>query len=46
MPSRTLNDARPKHQVAAAPDACFRVAADFERYPEWAGSVQYVKVSQ
>jgi hypothetical protein len=31
-------------EVAAAPADCFRVAADFERYPEWAGSVQYAKV--
>lgn len=31
-------------EVNALPEDCFRVAADFERYPLWAGSVQYVKV--
>ena len=31
-------------EVDAAPADCFRVAADFERYPEWAGSVQYARV--
>ena len=31
-------------EVEAPPADCVRVAADFERYPQWAGSVQYAKV--
>jgi ribosome-associated toxin RatA of RatAB toxin-antitoxin module len=31
-------------EVDADPGLCFQVASDFERYPEWAGSVQYVKI--
>ena len=30
--------------IAASPDACFAVAVDFERYPEWAADIKSVEV--
>lgn len=30
--------------VSAAPDACFAIASDFEKYPEWAHDVKYATV--
>ena len=30
--------------IAATPDACFDVAADFERYPVWAADVKHARV--
>ena len=32
--------------VAAAPERCFVVAADLERYPEWANDVKEVEVKE
>ena len=32
--------------IAASPQACFDVAVDFERYPEWAGDIKDVTVSE
>lgn len=42
---RNLKDAVEQSIVVeAGREICFSVAADFERYPEWAGSVQFVNV--
>lgn len=30
--------------IDAPPDRCFEVAADFERYPEWAGDIKSVNI--
>lgn len=30
--------------VSAAPDACFAIASDFEKYPEWAHDVKHATV--
>ena len=30
--------------IAAAPDACYRAAIDFERYPEWASDVKMARI--
>ena len=32
--------------IAAPPQACFAVAVEFERYPEWAGDIKEVTVSE
>lgn len=32
--------------IAASPQACFEVATDFERYPDWAGDIKAVTVSE
>ncbi len=32
--------------VSASPDHCFAVAADIERYPEWAGDIKEVTVHE
>jgi ribosome-associated toxin RatA of RatAB toxin-antitoxin module len=32
--------------IAASPEACFTVATDFERYPEWAADVKEAVVSE
>ena len=30
--------------IAAAPDACYAAAIDFERYPEWASDVKMARI--
>ena len=32
--------------ISAPPRACFDVAIDFERYPDWAGDIKDVTVSE
>lgn len=36
--------ARERTHIDAAPDRCYEVAADFERYPDWARDVKAVEV--
>lgn len=31
-------------EIAASPEACFAVATDFEKYPEWASDIKEVNV--
>lgn len=37
-------EAREKLTVRAAPERCFEIAVDFDRYPEWAPDIKEVRV--
>ena len=38
------DEATERTTIAATPEACFAIALDFERYPEWAGDIKSVEV--
>lgn len=38
------DEATERTTIAAAPEACFAIALDFERYPEWAADIKSVEV--
>jgi len=38
------DEARESIHIQASPEQCYAVAIDFDRYPEWATDVKYVKV--
>ncbi len=38
------DEATERTTIAATPEACFAIALDFVRYPEWAGDIKSVEV--
>lgn len=38
------DEATERTTIAASPEACFAIALDFERYPEWAADIKSVEI--
>jgi ribosome-associated toxin RatA of RatAB toxin-antitoxin module len=44
--SRNLDQATERIHMSSSPERCFAVAADIERYPEWAADIKQVTVHE